>query len=417
MHWLKTTIISLLILLTAAVVIAVIFNTEPVAQRTGATKQTAMLVDTEIVSLKAHQPVFTAVGTVIPSQDITLNPQVSGTVIRRPERFTPGNFVEKGDTLIQIDSTDYFYTAKQRRGEYSQAIANLNIELGLQDVSQKEFNVYDTTDMSDQALTEQQKQLFLRQPQLQSAKASVDMAEAALWLAEVQLDRTTIMAPFDAQVITRNVNVGSQVGPGQSMGRLVGIDNYWAEISIPLSKAEWLDFNTSNSGKGTKVRVRNRTAWQPGQIRTGYLYKLLGTLENQTRMARVLVTIPDPLSRNSANSNVPSVLIGMFVEVQMPGRRLDNVVRLSRDYVRENETVWVMKNDSLDIRDVTIAIRDADYAYVTNGLEDGEQVITSDLATVRNGLPLRANADTAQTGNGNGNTNQSQGNPNPNPNP
>ena len=403
MHWLKTTIISLLILLTAAVVIAVIFNTEPVAQRTGATKQTAMLVDTEIVSLKAHQPVFTAVGTVIPSQDITLNPQVSGTVIRRPERFTPGNFVEKGDILIQIDSTDYFYSAKQRRGEYSQAIANLNIELGLQDVSQKEFNVYDTTDMSDQALTEQQKQLFLRQPQLQSAKASVDMAEAALKLAEIQLDRTTIMAPFDAQVITRNVNVGSQVGPGQSMGRLVGIDNYWAEISIPISKAEWLNFKTTNSGKGTKVRIRNRTAWQPGQIRTGYLYKLLGTLENQTRMARVLVTIPDPLSRNSANSNVPPVLIGTFVEVQMPGRGLDNVVRLSRDYVREKETVWVMKNDSLDIRDVTIAIRDADYAYVTNGLEDGEQVITSDLATVRNGLPLRSNADTAQTGNGNGN--------------
>lgn len=389
MNWLKTTVISLAILLAAAGVIALIFNTEPVAQRSGATMQTAMLVDVKSVEMRTHQPVFTAVGTVTPSQDITLNPQINGLVTRMPERFTPGNYVNKGDTLLQIDSTDYFYTALQRRGEYDQAVANLNIELGLQDVSRKEFNVYDTTDLSDRKLTEQQKNLFLRQPQLQSAKASVDMAEAALRMAELQLDRTTIQAPFDAQVVARNVNIGSQVGPGANLGRLVGIDTYWAEISIPISKISWLNFGESAAGRGSEVHIRNRTAWTEDQTRTGYLYKLLGTLENQTRMARILVTIPDPLSRNKQNSDKPPVIIGSFVEVKIPGRDIENSVRLHRDYVRENGTVWVMKEDSLDIRDVTIDIRDAEYAYVTKGLKHGEMVVTSDLATVNEGVPLR----------------------------
>jgi len=389
MNWLKTTLISLAILIAAAAVIALIFNTEPVAQRTGASIQTAMLVDVESVERRTHNPVFTAVGTVTPSQDITLNPQISGLVTRMPERFTPGNYVNKGDTLLQIDSTDYYYTALQRRGEYDQAVANLNIELGLQDVSQKEFRVYDTTDLSDRELTEQQKNLFLRQPQLQSAKASVDMAEAAFRMAKLQLDRTTIQAPFDAQIVARNVNVGSQVAPGTSLGRLVGIDTYWAEISIPISKVEWLEFGKSSDSRGSEVRIRNRTAWAENQTRTGYLYKLLGTLENQTRMARILVTIPDPLNRDKQTRDTPALIIGSFVEVQIKGRNIENSVRLDRDFVRENGTVWVMKDDSLDIRNVTIDIRDAEYAYVTKGLEHGERVVTSDLATVREGVPLR----------------------------
>jgi hypothetical protein len=68
---------------------------------------------------------------------------------------------------------------------------------------------------------------------------------------------------------------------------------------------------------------------------------------------------------------------------------LENVVRLNRDYVRSDETVWVMEDGELQIRDATIVFRDATHAYVAEGLNDGDQVVTTNLSTVRDGAPLR----------------------------
>jgi hypothetical protein len=82
-------------------------------------------------------------------------------------------------------------------------------------------------------------------------------------------------------------------------------------------------------------------------------------------------------------------MLGSYVEAQIQGARLPDVVRLNRDYLREDETVWVMEDGALSIRDVNVVLRDAQYAYVDEGLSDGDQVVTTNLATVRDGAPLR----------------------------
>jgi hypothetical protein len=68
---------------------------------------------------------------------------------------------------------------------------------------------------------------------------------------------------------------------------------------------------------------------------------------------------------------------------------LEGVIRLDRNLVRRNDTVWVMEDNRLSIRDVDIAFRDQEYAYISAGLADGDQVITNDLASVVNGARLR----------------------------
>jgi len=82
-------------------------------------------------------------------------------------------------------------------------------------------------------------------------------------------------------------------------------------------------------------------------------------------------------------------LIGSFVQVRLQAGQIEDVVRLNRDYVRKNETVWVMKDGRLDIRDVQVVFRDAEYAYIDRGLTDGEQIVTTNLASVVDGARLR----------------------------
>lgn len=386
----KTILISLGVLLAGAAIILLIFNTEPEATRSGATKESAMLVNTIQVERNNFTPTISAMGTVVPSQDIILSPRVSGEIIELSENFTPGGYVEQGEMLMQIDPADYRNTLQQRESELQQARTDLEIEMGRQNVARQDYEIL------DDSLTNENRALVLREPQLNAARSDVQSAEAAVEQAQLNLQRTTIRAPFDAYILSRNVNVGSQVASGDNLARLVGLETYWVEATVPLSSLRWIDI-PQNGDTGSDVIIRNRTVWDEGESRKGSIFRLVGTLTDQTRLARVLVEVPDPHGYLQENTDQPRLMIGSFVEANIQAQELENVVRLSRDYVRQNDTIWVNENDTLRIRTADILFRDANYAYITDGLEDGEQVVTTNLTTVVDGSPLRLEGADATT--------------------
>lgn len=403
MDWKKTLLICLGILLAGAALTLLIFSTEPEATRSGALKETAMLVNVVEVQRDTFTPTISAMGTVQPSRDIILSPRVSGEITRLSENFTPGGYVREGEVLMQIDPADYRNVLQQRKSELMQAEADLNIEMGRQEVAKQDY------ELLDDSLTGANRNLILREPQLNAARSRVESAHAAVEQAELDLQRTTIRAPFDAYILSRNVNVGSQVAAGDELARLVGTDEYWVEAAVPQTSLRWITV-PRNGETGSPVTIQNRTAWEPDEHRKGTLFRLIGALENETRMARVLVSVPDPLGYLSGDTSQPRLMIGSFVETNIQAERLESVVRVNRDYIRQDDTIWVMQNDSLDIRDVDIIFRDATYAYITEGLNDGEHVVTTNLSTVVEGSPLRlesadstntvtASADTLSNGN------------------
>jgi len=383
MSWKKTLFVSIGILAIAVGVIVLIFSTEPTAEQAGATRATPMLVDVIDVEKGDYRPTIQAMGTVRPSQEVNLSPRVSGEVESLSDAFTPGGYIEKGEQLLQIDSSDYRNTLEQRKSELRQARADLNIEMGRQDVARQDYQLFADT------LSEENKSLVLREPQLESARSSVESAQAAVDQAQLDLDRTTIEAPFNAHILTRNVNVGSQLSTNETLGHLVGLDNYWVEATVPVSKLRWITIPEGNEQNGTEVRVRNRTAWPPDTYREGSLFRLIGTLEDQTRMARVLVRVPDPQAYKTDDPDVPRLMLGSFVEVHIPADELKDVIRLNRNYVRDDDTVWVMDEGELNIRDVEIIFRDVRYAYIKSGLSGGDRIVTTNLSTVSDGAPLR----------------------------
>lgn len=390
MHWKKTLLICCGILLTGGAATTLIFSTEPTAQRSGATRETAMLVDVTEVQRGSYHPTISAMGTVQPSQDITLSPRVSGQIIDRSPNFTPGGYVEKGETLLQIDPSDYKNALQQRQSQLRQAISDLNIEMGRQNVAKQDYQLLNDT------LSAENKALVLREPQLDAARSQVQAARAAVEQAKLDLERTTIRAPFDAHILSRNANVGSQVAPGENLGRLVGLETYWVEATVPLSQLRWLSF-PNDSGQGSEVRIRNRTAWEEGEYRTGHLYRLVGSLEDNTRMARVLISVPDPQAYQDENTGRPRLIIGSFVESSIRADEISNVFRVNRDYLRQDDTIWVMEDGKLSIREVDILFRDAQYAYIRNGLNAQDQVVTTNLSTVTDGAPLRLEGTGSQT--------------------
>jgi multidrug efflux pump subunit AcrA (membrane-fusion protein) len=129
-NWTKTLLICSAILVLAAVVVGAIFLTEPTAQRTSASKETAMLVEVTKVERGTFRPTIVAMGSVRAEQEIVLSPRVSGQIVAIAESFTPGGFVEEGEVLLQIDPADFEATLLQRQSELRQATAELEMELG-----------------------------------------------------------------------------------------------------------------------------------------------------------------------------------------------------------------------------------------------------------------------------------------------
>ncbi len=382
----KTLLLCFGILIAGAAVTLLIFSTEPEASRSGATRETAMLVQVTDAEQGSFNPTVEVMGTVQPSQDINLSPRVSGEIISRNAAFTPGGYVQKGQTLLQIDPADYKTALLQRKSELKQAMADLDIEMGRQDVARQDFEVLGDT--LAERLSKQNKSLVLRGPQLESAKSDVQSARAAVQQAELNLQRTTIRAPFNAHILSRNVNVGSQVTPSDNLSRLVGQDTYWVEATVMLSKLRRLSFPEKGE-RGAEVRIRNRSAWDPGEYRTGYLYRLVGSLENNTRLARIIIEVPDPRALKPENSDAPAMIIGSFVEANIRADELSDVARLNRDYIRDDDTVWIMEDGKLRIQKTNIVMRDPKYAYIDSGLTAQDKVVTTNLSTVADGAALR----------------------------
>ncbi len=380
----KILMICLGILMLAVIVTYFIFTTEPTAKSEGATRESAMLVELVDAEFGNFNPVIVATGTVQPVEDINLSALVGGQIIRRSPAFTPGGFVEKGAVLLQIDPSDYRNNVELSKSNLMQSRTNLEMEMGRQEVAEQDLQL-----AGIDSLSSQERALVLRKPQLDAIRASVRAAEAAVSQEELNLSRTTIRAPLDAHILSQNVSLGSQVAPGDNLGRLVGSESYWVILTVPVSQLQWLQFSDSLDDDGSRAEIGNSTAWTEGTYREGILEKQVGALDEQTRLARVLVRVPDPLARDEKNKDKPELMIGAFVETRLQGKEVENVVRLNRDYIRTNQTVWVMEDGKLSIREVKILLTDAEYAYVSQGLSAGDKIVTTNLSTVSEGIRLR----------------------------
>ena len=387
MNWKTTIFVCAVILLMAVAAVTAIFSTEPKAERSSASKQTAMLVDVTRVERGDFRPIIVAMGTVRPEQEIVLSPRVGGEVVSVSASFTPGGFVEEGEILLQIDPADYQANLLLRQSELRQASADLDLELGRQELARQDYEELKGT------ISSEYETLVLRAPQLNTARARVEAAEANARRAELDLERTRIRAPFAAHILGREVNVGSQVAPGEPLGRLVGIESYWAEVAVPVSSLRWIDIPQDSGASAAHAQLRHRAAWPENTFREARVHSMIGALEDETRLARILLTVPDPLAHEPGSSGLPPLMVGSYVEARIEGKLIEDAVRMPRDYLRQNDTVWINEDGMLRIRPLEVVFRDQDYAYVQQGLDETDLVVTTNLATVIDGAMLRMAGD------------------------
>ncbi len=381
------TYIICIALIGAGVGVAVLLvTTKPTSKRV-APPVSSPLVIVMPVTLGTAPLTISALGTVKAAQETVLRPRVSGPVEELGKHFEPGGIMEKGALLLQLDAADYKNALALKESALAKAKADYDLEMGQQRVARTELQQLSKTAPNAVRNTS----LALREPQLAQAKANLQAAEVDVAQAKLDLERTRIVAPYNSLVTTRNVSLGSQASPSDTLATIVGTDEYHIEAAIPLDKLQSLGMSVFD---GAKVRIHLAT----GNEREGKVLHSIASLDENTRMGRVLVSVMDPLG---LKNNKAHLLLGDQVRVELQAGELQNVVTLPRATLRGNDTVWVAmptkaqeggaqeQGYTLDIRTVTVAWKDTQHAIIAKGLKAGEHIITSPLGAPIQNMPVR----------------------------
>lgn len=373
--------LSLAVIVAAIIGAAYITKTAPKARRRPPAK-IAPLVEVAQIQPGIHNVAVQAMGTVVPAKEIVLESRVSGEIVALHPQFTVGGFLEKGSEVLHIDPLDYelAVTLAQARVKDSESILKVAEEEAAAAIEEWRL-LYKNNPQNAEIPA-----LVAKEPQLEAARAKLAAEKADLQKAKLDLARTRIKAPFNAIVRNKFVDIGSQVSGQEQLAELIGTDVYWIQASIPVDRLNWITIPRQSTETGSSVRIFHRNAYE----HNGTVIKLLGDLEQEGRMARVLIEVRDPLGlRRKEKAQLP-LLIGEYVRLEISGRQLDNVYRIPRTALRDSNRIWVASSqDTLKIREVDILWRDSETVLFRDGLQPGDRLIVSELSTPVDGMAVQ----------------------------
>ena len=375
-------LLSLMVIIAGIAGAAYITKSAPKARKRPPTRTTP-LVQVVSVNPDNHGVTVSAMGTVIPAREITLEARVAGEIVAIHPEFTVGGFLEKDSEVLRIDHQDYQVALTLARAKVKEAESKLKLLEAESESARDEWRqLYRDRNQVDNAPPP----LVLKQPQLTAARAMLTAEEADVRKAQLNLARTRIRAPFNALVRTKHVDIGSQVSGQEKLAELVGTDEYWIQASLPVDRLNWIMIPRRPAEPGSKVRILHRNGYEIA----GTVTRLLGDLGSQGRMARILVEVKDPLNMKNGAKSQPALLIGEYVRIEIEGRKLQGVFRIPRTALRDDSKIWIVNQDGkLDIRHVETLWRDAKTVLLRKGLEPDDRLIVSDLPAPVNGMPVQ----------------------------
>lgn len=384
---LKVVVPVVLLVLAAAGAFALVETAPKVHKRPRAV--IAPRVETKVFARGTNSIRLEVMGTVTAAHKVTLEARVAGEVVSVSPQFVPGGFLPEGAEVLRIDPQDYELALQEMQAEVADAEYSLKVEQGHQNVAAREWNLL----KKSAGYTPKDAELALRKPHLAKAEADLVAARAKLCQARLDLERTRVEAPFPAMIEAKSSDVGATVTSQDALADLVGTDEFWVQVSVPVDRLDRIAFPADGESAGAKAMIV--CSGDGGTPREGRVIRLLPSLESEGRMARVLVSVKDPLNL-AKRPGVKPLLLGSYVTVYIDGGELPDSFAIPRNAFRDNGKIWILTDDgSLDIRDVSPDWRNRDVVLVTQGLAPGERLVVSALPAPVQGMKLRTTEDAA----------------------
>jgi RND family efflux transporter MFP subunit len=222
-----------------------------------------------------------------------------------------------------------------------------------------------------------QNQLALTGPSKDRLKAQRDMTKVLFRQAELDLEKTKIIAPFNGWVIEREVEKGQHVNAGQNLGKIYSKGDLDIEVNMPIKDLRWLPKASMPEATIFFSSDGTSNAWD------GRVTRVKAQIDEKTR------TLPVVVEANYISKAGINLKPGMFVTVHIKGIEISNIYVLPRHVVYNDDTVYLFTDNRLSTRKVNVLRRFKDSVFINKGLSDGELVIQTPLSRVSDGMQVR----------------------------
>lgn len=383
-------VLPVLIIVAAIVVSALLRMSRPDAEQNDPL-QLVVTVDAMSVAVVDSYITVPSQGTVEPRTRTNLVSEVAGQVVEVSPAFVAGGFFRQGDILVKLEDQDYRAAVRRAEASVASARSLLEQEKGQADVAQREWDRMTAEEQSRIRARE----LYLRKPQLEEARARLASAEADLEQAMTDLAKTTITAPYDGLVSAKNTDIGQFVTTGASIAETFAVDYAEVRLPVPETKISFLDLPSATGYKNDDYAPEVDLVSRIGDTEyhwTGKLTRTEGVLDTRTRVLFSVVQIEDPYNLYSNEMGREPLRIGTYVNAAIQGRLLEDVVVLPRYTLQSNNIIWTADNEGrLRPKTVEVLTINGDNVYISAGLKDGDQVVITRLENPLNGMQVQVN--------------------------
>lgn len=355
----RTAIIAFVTLISSFIILA----TSP-TQELSAQTEKVLSVSVIDVSPQEFTPSYQAFGRIESPRLLLLTAQVEGEVKYVNKAFIEGGQLIKGDIIYQIDESDYQHKLNQRQSDLKIAQANLQLELGEQKVAEREYQQISGDFGGENIIL--QKSLMLRQPQLETAKANVTIAQSNVNLAKKNLQRCTVVSSSDFTVLTKVIYQGSYVNKGDSLGELAQLSILRVSLAVPSDIATLLRINQAVNISADSHKNHQAVVSQ-----------LSSNLHANSQLQQVYLSIKNPRK---------SFILGEFIVADLTLLPQKNTLKLPLSSI-DDDIFWIVdKNKKLSAKAAKIIWQNERYVIVNNNVAEGESIVTSAITGAKEGM-------------------------------
>lgn len=312
------------------------------------------------------------IGRCMPSELVTVQPQVSGMVIKR--HFEDGAEVKAGDLLFTIDPRPFAAELAEAQAMLVQTQTEL-------DLAKREFG---RTEGLIKTAAASQQEFDQRRSAVAVAEARIKAAEAAIERARLDVDYCTIRSPIDGRVGMRQVDAGNVVKMNETQLLVIQrLDPIYADFTTPERNLPMIRRHMA-ANNGAPLRVEVRVPNDASGPRAGDLTFL------DTAVAQGAGTVKMRATLKNADRHLWG---GQFVNVRLVLETKKGAVLVPQQAVQigqNGQFVFIVKADgTADMRPIKPGQRQGDQVVVESGVQPGEQVIVTGQNMIMPGAPVR----------------------------
>lgn len=375
-------IILPILILGVAILLAVVLVRNPPQVVETAAEIKAVTVRVSEVQLSSVQLSVESQGKVQAAQTASLSAAVAGPVAWISPALEAGGYIQQGETLLRLETSDFETALARSRAALQQAQAEADHagnELSrLEGLAQQRL-------VSDSQLQDAKRTASVNASRLIEAQASYNQAD-------LDLERAEIKAPFNAIVGTKEVELGQYVNRAQSVAVLYGADVVEVRVPLAIRQLGFLDIPLSSRGELSMSEAPDviLTGMYGGQEHQwlGKLVRTEATIDATSNTVQTIIRVNQTQGTDklAGAASIP-LPIGLYVKAKIQGKKLDDMISLPRKVIRNNNQVLVVDAENkMHYREVEIFRLEEDRVLISGGLLPGERICTSPIQAVTNGM-------------------------------